>query len=163
MTVLMTDPIDHWLDLPLADVRRPLRAEMFSAFNAALDTPETATHRRAYWTGLGTGYAIAFGLVTREALSKAQRTPGAAVLSDLEVWKPSRTDEETSWACGVLYGYWMGTSEHPNADECATCGQRILKDLDDFEACDDGIFCPIDCKATFHANGPSTCEAEVEL
>lgn len=157
MTSLMAEPVDHWLDLDVQTPRKPLREEMFSAFDVAVEAP--AGHRRAYWTGVGTGYAVAFGLVTREALEKARRIPGALPLTADDCWKP-QDDEETAWACGVLYGYQQGTSELPDADECVTCGQRILTTVDDYEGCADGVFCPFDCKSTFHANGPSVCSIE---
>lgn len=164
MTALVPDPIDHWLDLDLTTPRKPLRAEMFTAFDEALDCPLDPPHRRAYWTGVGTGYAVAFGLVTREALDRARRVPGAVTLSDINTWTPGAfADEETAWACGVLFGYWQGTSEHPDADECVTCGQRILRTLDDFQECPDGMFCPDhldDCHRVFHDNGPSLCAME---
>lgn len=158
----MPDPIDHWLDLDTRTPRKPLREEMYSAFDAAMDAPTDPPLRRAIWTGVGTGYAVAFGLVTREALDRARRTPSAICLHP-DDWNPRATaDEEEAWACGVLWGYYQGTSEHPDADMCVTCGQRIVTSVDDSESCPDGLFCPFDCRAIFHANGPSICAMEGE-
>ena len=138
---LMHDPVDHWLDLPVTTPRKPLRAEMYAAFDEALDCPTDPPYRRAAWTGVGTGYAVAFGLVTREALDRARRTPGALALHPDDLRVGPFSDEDEFWASGVLYGYKQGTSELPDANECGHCGQRLIERIDFPAYCQHGTFC----------------------
>lgn len=143
----MPDPIDHWLDLDIATPREPLRQEMYAAVEQAANSP--AGERRALWTGVATGYAIAFGLFTRDALDKARLVPGALTVHP-DDYSPGRYgDEETAWACGVLHGYYMGTSEGLDVTTCAQCGQRRVHDVDEVAACEHGDFCP-DCVSDWH-------------
>jgi hypothetical protein len=76
--------------------REPIRQEMHQAFDQAMC--ETDEFRRRYFAGLGLGYAVAFGLVTREALDKARRTPFSVNLH-VDFWRPSFfADEDSAWA-----------------------------------------------------------------
>lgn len=154
----MTLTIDHWVDLQPQQVRQPLLNEMHEAGVTALgQTDET---QRTFYTGLFTGYAVGFGLITREALDRARMQPGASAVH-IDFRRPRWNDDtDTLWACGVRHGYSLATSENPDADECALCGERIVKSTDDFEGCDDGVFCPFECMAIWHANGPTTCGGE---
>lgn len=158
MTVM--ERLDHWTDLHLEEqVRQPLIEEMHEASRQAL--VETDPLRRAFFTGLFTGYAVAFGLVTREALERARRTPFSTNLH-VDFWRPSSfADDDTYWATGVRHGYYLGTSERPDADECVLDGERICRDLDDHDSCMDGVFCAMErCSADWHANGGSICKME---
>lgn len=152
MSTLMTDPVDHWLDLPVESPRKPLMWEMFSAGEQALLAPADPPYRRAAWTGVFTGYAVAFGLVTREALDRARRTPHATATHPDELRIGPFTDEDDCWASGVLYGYSQGISEHPDVQRCPTCGLNLLPDLDWTADCHHGVFCE-DHIADFHAGG----------
>jgi hypothetical protein len=150
MTQLMSDPVDRWVDLTVQKPRQPLLDEMHQAYQEALDTEEP--FRRAYYIGVGTGYAVGFGFITREVLDRARRVPAAVTLAEFNLWKPNHyADEETAWACGVLYGYWMGTSELPDARQCEHCGTRLLDGLDDIQECEHGEFC-FDCQPDWHTN-----------
>lgn len=136
--------------------RVPLRHEMFSAFNEALDAADQPL-RRAAWTGVGTGYAVAFGLVTREMLDRARLVPGALTLHPEELPIKPSTDEEECWASGVLYGYYQGTSEQRDVTSCTHCGRRLDHDLDDIEGCHHGDFCgPEGCARDWHSGGGFT-------
>lgn len=141
--------------------RNPLLAEMMTAYETALTLPQGSRERRFY-EGLGLGYAVAFGFVTREALDAARRQPGASNVH-IDFRQPRfDDDEETLWACGVRHGYALGTSEQVDADECVACGERLTDD-DDPDVCDDGYFCPPhinDCRAVWHQNGPAHCIGE---
>lgn len=140
--------------------RQPLRAEMFTAFDDALN--EQDPQRQRFLIGLGLGYAVAFGLVTREALDRARLHPGASNIH-IDFRRPRfDDDEDTLWACGVRHGYALATSERSDADECAMCGERLTED-DDFTVCLDGRFCDNgECEHDWHANGPTTCGDESE-
>lgn len=153
---MTVDAVDHWTRLDPAPARNPLLAEMTTAATEAITSDGTS---RAFYTGLFTGYAVGFGLVTREALERARREPRSANLH-LDFRHPSRYDDDTTWwACGVRHGYYLATSERPDADECLLCGERLIENLDDTEACEDGVFCGMDgCKKLWHANGPHACQ-----
>lgn len=141
MTPMMMNPPDHWVDLDQpTSIRRPLLLEMMSAYDAALEAPE-GSERRAAWTGVGLGYAIAFGFCTREALDRARRTPYALTVHPDEYKPRTFTDEDTAWASGVLWGYRQGTSEGFDVTDCTHCGQRLVHDLDWMSRCEHGDFC----------------------
>lgn len=159
MTHLMKNPPDHWVDLDQPTVRRPLLLEMMSAYDAALEAPE-GSQRRAAWTGVGLGYAVAFGFCTREALDRARRTPGALTVHP-DDYKPSAFhDEDTAWSCGVLYGYWQGTAERDDITACLHCGQRLIVDVDWITDCHHGDFCE-DCASEWHRNTSPAGPADV--
>lgn len=141
--------------------RNPLVDEMHEAFVQAL--AETDPQRNRFYAGLGIGYAVAFGLVTREALTRA-RLNRHAVNMHIDFRRPRfDDDEDTLWACGVRHGYALGTSERSDADECAMCGERLTDD-DDTQRCADGQFCDNgECFTDWHANGPTTCGDESDL
>jgi hypothetical protein len=149
MTALVQDPTDHWLDLRVAQPRKPLLDEMMSAYNCALLAPTDPGHRRAAWIGVGTGYAVAFGFVTREALERARRVPGALTVHPREFHPSPFNDVETAWASGVLYGYYLGTSEGMDVTTCTHCGQRLAHNLDYIVTCHHGDFCD-DCVTDWH-------------
>jgi hypothetical protein len=156
---LTIDAIDHWTRIQPEQARDPLLTEMATASVAAVR--ETDPMRQAFHTGLFTGYAVGFGLVTREALDRARRTPWSSNVH-VDFWRPSTfADTDTAWACGVRHGYYLATSERPDADDCLMCGERLIEALDDITYCDDGAFCGIDdCRRLWHANGPTTCGGE---
>lgn len=158
----MSITVDQWTDLQPASVRAPLLAEMHSASAEALT--DTDPMRRAFNTGLFTGYAVGFGLITREALDTARLTPGSSAVH-IDFRQPRWNDDpDTLWACGVRHGYALATSEHPHADVCALCGERIIPDLDNYEQCIDGRYCENgECFHDWHANGPSLCRMEGDL
>lgn len=151
---LTTDAIDHWTRIQPAHARNPLLTEMADASVAAVN--ETDPMRQAFHAGLFTGYAVGFGLVTREALDRARREPFSSNIH-LDFWRPSSSaDTDTAWACGVRHGYYLATSEQPAADECVLCGERIVEDVDDADWCTDGLFCgPQDCRNTWHRSAGS--------
>lgn len=123
-------------------VRSPLMSEMLEAGETALREQDPL--RAAFYRGLFTGYAIAFGLHDRATLDSARNTPFSANLH-LDFWRPHfAADEDTYYATGVRRGYWLGTSERPDADECVLCGERLIEDLDAVDWCDDGLFCEWD-------------------
>ena len=137
--------------------RTPLIAEMHEALDTALLTPDTDSQRKRFYIGLALGYGVAFGIIDRQVLDRARRQPGAEN-RHIDVRRGRwDDDDETLWACGVRHGYALGTSERPDADDCAMCGERITED-DDYDQCLDGRFCPIDCSHDWHANGPHACE-----
>jgi hypothetical protein len=157
----MTATLDHWTDLHPAAARDPLLAEMHDAGRQALLEPDP--QRKVYFTGLFTGYAVGFGLITREALDRARRTPFSTNLP-LDFWRPHPfADADSYWATGVRRGYLLSTSEHPHADECVLCGERLIEDLDPTDWCVDGLFCELDNhRAEWHRQGPSSCQMEDE-
>lgn len=158
---LTADAIDHWTEIQPVKARNPLLDEMHDAGKTALT--ETDPHRQAFHAGLFTGYAVGFGLVTREALDRARRAPYSANVH-LDFRRPRPYDDDTTlWACGVRHGYYLATSERPDADECALCGERLIEKLDDTEWCTCGLFCGIDGhRREWHAaNGsPTGCTDE---
>lgn len=148
--------------ISLPTPRNPLLTEMMAAFETALTLP-TDTPARRFHEGLGLGYGVAFGIVDRQALDRARRALHASNIH-LDFRRPNPyDDDDTLWACGVRHGYYLGTSEQPDAEDCAMCGERLTAD-DDAERCDDGWFCGFgsDCSRIWHANGPHTCEANDE-
>lgn len=137
--------------------RQPLVAEMHEALDLALTTPDEDSQRKRFYIGLALGYGVAFGIIDRQVLDRARRQPGA---SNIHIdFRRARfdDDDETLWACGVRHGYALGTSERPDADECAMCGERITED-DDYDQCLDGRFCLLGCSRDWHASGPHACE-----
>ena len=149
MTPLTPAPIDHWVALDVTSPRKPLRDEMFAAFEVAANRDDP--YVRAAWLGAGTGYAVAFGWFTREVLDRARNTPNVLICHPREFTPSPFSDEATAWACGVLYGYYQGTSEGFDATTCAHCGQRLVHDLDYMERCHHGDFCE-DHISTWHAD-----------
>jgi hypothetical protein len=152
MTTLTTDPVDHWVNLHQQTIRKPLLNEMHQTAEEAL--AESDPMRKAFLTGMHTGYAVGFGLVTREALTRARRTPGSANVH-IDFRKPRGfDDEDTLWACGVRHGYYLGTSERLDATACDMCGERIVDALDEVESCEHGAFCDGEgCIQYFHSGG----------
>lgn len=134
----------------LQHIRRPLRDEMHQAFDTAMD--ETEPTRSAFYSGLGIGYAVAFGLVTRESLDRARLDPYARNVH-IDFWRPTfGADEDSHWATGVLHGYYLGTSERSDVSECDLCGQRITPE-DDTDNCEHGTFCAGGCIRDWHVGG----------
>lgn len=137
---LTDDAIDHWTRIEPAPARGPLLAEMADAAETALD-PTISDERRSFYSGLFTGYAVGFGLVSREVLDRARREPRSSA-THIDFRRPRFGDDTTTWwACGVRHGYLLSTSEHPYADSCVLCGERLIEDVDDTDCCTDGLFC----------------------
>lgn len=149
MTALMVDPIDHWTDLHVYTPRQALRAEMWQAVDLAVAAPAGQT--RAYWIGVFTGYSVAFGLTTREALQNARREPAVQPVNPMQ--RVTFRDEAHALACGVLYGYSQGISEMDDVADCPNCGVRNHLELDFCSPCVHGTFCD-DCTADWHSGLP---------
>lgn len=146
----MSLTIDQWTDTKPSPARAPLLAEMQQAGADALN--QTDPLRQAFYTGLFTGYAVGFGLVTREALDRARLQPGA-VNQHIDVRRPRHDDDpDTLWACGVRHGFYLGTSERQDAYDCDLCGERLTDD-DEIDLCEHGRFCGTGCIQDWHFPG----------
>lgn len=118
----------------------------------------------AYWTGFSLGTLLAQGRGPevpewdwlRGLLTEAQGTAFARrgdVVQTLSTRSQVAyiTDPEkryvTIQACGMLEGWYCGTAEESDADECGACGERVLRNdpAEEYADCDEHGCVHIEC------------------
>jgi len=162
MTLLTSDPVTPGSHPEV--INAFVRSEVHLILDALIN--ELDPDRHSYLAGVYLGYSVALGWLDRTIVEEARRAPFASTIPLDVALRPIRSahvESERLRACGTLWGYSQATRFQPDADECGSCGARLLTETDDVDYCmrDMLRFCGDGaCIESWHVGRCSQCDAE---